>query len=177
MKPTMQPTTQRPPLLQTVVDEFKAETRNPDSSVYAQMETWLINILRENERYRLEVVKDGYDCKLCAFPTSEEYCLEQYPDVATFLDNEPSGDTMALYLSQTASQELWSALIHWQRNRLPHLYDDEEAFLREHGFDENELCDAVCAEEIEGVFYETFGKQTLTEVWNKHLPVTYTATC
>jgi hypothetical protein len=168
--------------LQSIICELKAEIQNDKSTIYRELSCWLVDVLITNKRFNVEVCDVGYDRSTRAVASPAGFNLQDYSTVASLLETEFTGCTVPTFcsgaglaaqtLDEAARELLFDLVFEWQKERLPELFEDENNFQAQYGFDLDALSDCVCEELIEAQFYETFCQKTLLAVWNEFLPVT-----
>jgi hypothetical protein len=86
--------------LPDIADKAVLKIENYFIAIIKELNLKLIEILRDRNRYEIEIVDVGYDVSEHVHSTGESFNIENYENVKDFLE-EPTGNTIPTYVSGT----------------------------------------------------------------------------
>ena len=79
--------------------KIESQLIDPTGQPLALMCKWLAGVLTNEDRYTVQWIDSGWDCSARCCATGEPFDLKHYLLVGDFLENEPTGNTVATYCS------------------------------------------------------------------------------
>lgn len=165
--------------LQGIVEKAIKEMRNNISTIVKELNTELIEILKDGTKYDIEVIDVGYDVSEYPYKTEKRYSVYDYYIVEDFL-KEATGNKIATYESGAGfSAETYDN--YFQDLIMRKKYDiARDVFIRETGIDIlskisqeedtlfDDFNDMFCDNsiDIEQDIYETFSNQKIYSIFN-----------